>query len=293
MNRRHFLAALGALGIVPQSGAARMHPGAPLKPPFPFSLFPFPHVSHSPRLGIQLYAVRDALEQDFAGTLTALATIGYHEVEFAGLHGRPAADVRALLDRLKLAAPSGHISLDDLEQKFDSVVADAKVLGHRWIVVPWLPAELRHAAGYTQVAERMSRLAPRLRQAGFTLGYHNHYFEFDRLGDGSTCGYDILLQGTAAAGVVMELDLFWIKQGGADAADYFRRFPGRFRLVHVKDMGADGSQVNVGDGVIPWPALLHTARRAGVEHFFLEHDEPRDQLAFARESYAYLSRQKF
>ncbi|MDZ4862911.1 MAG: sugar phosphate isomerase/epimerase [Gemmatimonadota bacterium] len=256
---------------------------------------PGPHASFpgSPRLGIQLYAVRDALKQDFAGTLTALATIGYREVEFAGLHGQSAADGRALLDRLGLAAPSGHIGLDDLEQKFTSVVADAKALGHRWIVVPWLPEELRNVSGYTQVAERMSRLAPRLRRAGFTLGYHNHSFEFDRLGDGSTCGYDILLQGTAAAGVVMELDLFWIKQGGADAADYFRRFPGRFRLVHVKDMGADGSQVNVGDGVIPWPALLHTARRAGVEHFFLEHDEPRDQLAFARESYAYLSRQKF
>ncbi len=251
---------------------------------------PFPG---SPRLGIQLYAVRDALKQDFEGTLTALATIGYREVEFAGLHGRPAAEVRARLDRLKLAAPSGHIGLDDLEQKFASVVADAKALGHRWIVVPWLPVELRTVAGYTQVAERMSRLAPRLRQAGFTLGYHNHHFEFDRLGDGSTCGYDILLNGTAAAGVVMELDLFWIRKGGADAADYFRRHPGRFRLVHVKDMGTDGSQVNVGDGVIPWPALLHTARRAGVEHFFLEHDEPPDQLAFARDSYAYLSRQEF
>ena len=248
---------------------------------------------HAPALGIQLYAVRDALDEDFEGTLTTLATIGYREVEFAGLHGRPAAEVRALLDRLKLTAPSGHISLDDLEQTFEMAVADAKALGHRWVIIPWLPEALRTIPGYTQVAERMSRLAPRLRQAGLRLGYHNHYFEFDRLGDGSTCGYDILLQRTAAAGVMMELDLFWIRKGGADAADYFRRYPDRFRLAHVKDMAADGSQVNVGDGVIPWPALLRTARKAGVEHFFLEHDEPPDQLAFARESYRYLSRQQF
>jgi sugar phosphate isomerase/epimerase len=288
LNRRDFFFALGAIGAVGSAGAATPASGSVMPLPVPPSPFP-----GSPRLGIQLYAVRDALEQDFEGTLTALATIGYREVEFAGLHGRPAAEVRALLDRLKFAAPAGHISLDDLEQKFDSVVADAKALGHRWIVVPWLPEELRNVAGYTLTADRMSRLAPRLGQAGFTLGYHNHHFEFDRLGDSSTCGYDILLNGTAAAGVVMELDLFWIRKGGADAADYFRRYPGRFRLVHVKDMATDGSQVNVGDGVIPWPALLHTARQAGVAHFFLEHDEPRDQLAFARDSYAYLSRQKF
>lgn len=288
MNRRSFLAAVGALGLVPRGAAPAHALGIPMALPVP--RFPSPG---SPRLGIQLYAVRDALKQDFEGTLTALATIGYREVEFAGLHGRSAAEVRALLDRLQLAAPSGHISLDDLEQKFASVVADAKALGHRWIIVPWLPDELRTVAGYTQVAERMSRLAPRLMQAGFTLGYHNHQFEFDRLDDASTRGYDILLQGSAAAGIVMELDLFWIRKGGADAADYFRRYPGRFRLVHVKDMGADGSQVNVGEGVIKWPALLHTARRAGVEHFFLEHDQPPDQLAFARDSYAYLSRQEF
>ena len=292
MNRRLFLGALGALGIVHQPGGARMHPGAQLEPPFPFSLFPFPLVSRSPKLGIQLYAVRDALDHDFEGTLEALARIGYREVEFAGLHGHPAAEVRALLDRLRLAAPAGHISLEDLEQKFDSVVADAKTLGHQWVIVPWLPEELRNVAGYTQVAVRLSHLAPRLKRAGLTLGYHNHYFEFDRLDNGS-CGYDILLAGTAAAGMVMELDLFWIRKGGADAVDYFHRYPGRFRMVHVKDMAADGSQVNVGDGLIPWPALLHTARQAGVAHFFLEHDEPPDQLAFARDSYAYLSRQRF
>jgi sugar phosphate isomerase/epimerase len=246
----------------------------------------------SPHLGIQLYAVRDALKANFEGTLTTLATIGYREVEFAGLHDHDARDVRTLLDRLKLSAPAGHLGLDDLEQKFDAVVADARTLGHHWVIVPWLPEELRTAAGYTQVAERMSRLAPRLKRAGLTLGYHNHYFEFDRLPDGRL-GYDILLEGTAAAGVVMELDLFWIRKGGSDAGEYFRRYPGRFRLVHVKDMAPDGSQVNVGDGIIDWPALLHTARKAGVKHFFLEHDEPADQLAFARDSYHYLSRQQF
>ncbi len=244
-------------------------------------------------LGIQLYAVRDALDRDFDGTFAALAAMGYREVEFAGLHDHDAREVRTLLDRLKLTAPSTHVSLEDLEQRFDTVVSNARALGHQWIVVPSLPEELKGIAGYTEAARRLSHLAPRLKQLGFSLGYHNHDAEFARLGDGSTCGYDILLEGTAAAEMKMELDLFWIRKGGADAVDYFRRHPGRFRLVHVKDMAADGSQVNVGDGLIDWPVLLHTARQAGVKHFFLEHDEPPDQLAFARASFTYLSRQKF
>ena len=288
MNRRSFLTTLGMAGLLPYDRVSVSPHRSGWANPFS----PSRSLPHSPPLGIQLYAVRDALEQDFEGTLSTLAAIGYREVEFAGLHGRPAGEVRTLLNRLKLVAPAGHISLDDLEQKFDAVVADATTLGHQWVIVPWLPPELRDIPGYTQVAERMSHLAPRLKQAGLRLGYHNHYFEFDRLDNGSR-GYDILLQGTAAAGMVMELDLFWIRKGGADAVDYFHRYPGRFRMVHVKDMAADGSQVNVGDGLIPWPALLHTARQAGVAHFFLEHDEPPDQLAFARDSYAYLSRQRF
>lgn len=289
MDRRSFLTTLGMAGLLPYDRVSVWPHRSGSANPFPASLL----LPHSPPLGIQLYAVRDALDRDFEGTLTALATIGYREVEFAGLHDHRATDVRRLLDRLKLTAPSAHISLEDLEQKFDAVVADAHALGHRWIIVPSLPDALQGAAGYEEGAARLSRLAPRLKQAGLTLGFHNHDAEFKQLEDGRTLGYDILLNGTAAAGVVMELDLFWIRKGGADAADYFRRYPGRFRLVHVKDMAVDGSQVNVGDGVIPWPALLHTAREAGVRHFFLEHDEPPDQLAFARDSYAYLSRQKF
>ena len=288
MNRRDFVAALGALGVARGAGATTHSPGSAMSLPVP----PAP-VAHSLKLGIQLYAVRDALDHDFEGTLETLARIGYREVEFAGLHNRAASDIRPILDRLKLSAPSAHISLEDLEQTFDTVVANARTLGHRWIVVPSLPDSLHSAAGYTEGAERLSRLAPKLKERGLTLGFHNHEAEFARWGDGAGCGYDILLAGTAAAGMVMELDLFWIRKGGADAVDYFHRFPGRFRLVHVKDMAADGSQVNVGDGLIPWPALLHTARQAGVAHFFLEHDEPPDQLAFARDSYAYLSRQRF
>lgn len=240
-------------------------------------------------LGIQLYTVRDLLKRDFEGTIAALAGIGYREVELAGLHGRPAADVRKLLDRHRLAAPSGHYDIPAITDDLDRTIDEAGTLGHRYVVVPWIPEEARTADGYAGVAETFNRAGERLRAAGLALGYHNHAFEFEALRGGRS-GYDILLEHTDRALVTMELDLFWIRKAGADALRYFAEHEGRFRLVHVKDMAADGAMVDVGQGDIAWPELLRAAERAGVRHRFVEHDEPKDPLGFARTSFRYLER---
>lgn len=243
-------------------------------------------------LGIQLYTVRDPLARDFPGTLAALAAIGYTEVEVWSLHGRSAAEVRRLLDEAGLRAPAGHVGLDAVTDGLEQTIADARTLGHSFVVVPWLPESLRTADGYADVADRFNRAGERLLAAGLRLGYHNHAFEFAPLAAGST-GYDILLARTEPQLVVMELDLFWIRQGGGNALDYFHSHPDRFRLVHVKDMAGDGAMADVGQGVIDWPALLTAAREAGVQHFFAEHDGAKDPLRFARNSYRYLSRLRF
>jgi sugar phosphate isomerase/epimerase len=258
--------------------------------PFP----PFPRSVHQTPLGIQLYTVRELLAKDFEGTLAALSRIGYREVEFAGLFGRPAREVRAMLDRLGLQTPSGHVDMPAITDTLDQTIAEAKTLGHEYVIVPWIDEDARTASGYRRIAATFNRAGARLRAAGLTLGYHNHWFEFDPLaGSPATCGYDLLLAGTDPELVVMELDLYWIRKGGKDALQYFRTHPGRFRLVHVKDMGKDGSMVDVGQGVIPWPTVLHAARRAGVQHFLAEHDNPPDPLAFARATYAYLRSLRF
>jgi sugar phosphate isomerase/epimerase len=240
-------------------------------------------------IGIQLYSVRDALQRDFAGTLAALAGIGYAEVEFAGLHDVKPRDVRRILDDLRLRAPGGHYGLEAVTDRLEQTIAEARALGHSYVIVPWLPDAMRSADGYARTAELLNRAGERLGAAGLRLGYHNHAFEFAPLGD-TSIGYDILLARTDPRLVVMELDLYWIRQGGRDALDYFRRHQGRFRCVHVKDMAPDGAMVDVGAGVLDWPALLAAARKAGVQHFFTEHDHAGDPMAFARNSYRYLSR---
>lgn len=245
----------------------------------------------TPPVGIQLYTLRDLLQKDFEGTIAKLAGIGYKEVEFAGLYGRKAVDLKRALDQNHLVAPSGHCDIDAVTVKLDDTIAQAKTLGHKYVVVAWIPDEARTPDGYASVADTFNQAGEKLNQAGLSLGYHNHSFEFKPL-DGDRCGYDILLERTQPELLTMELDLYWIREAGSDAFKYFTQHQGRFRMVHVKDMAADGSMVDVGQGVMDWPALLSAAKAAGVEHHFVEHDEAKDPIAFARISYQYLHRLK-
>lgn len=240
-------------------------------------------------LGLQLYTVRDAAKADLAATLSELAAIGYREVEFAGLHGHPAGAVRQMLDHAGLKAPAGHVSLEDLEQRFDQVTADAKALGHRYVLVPSLDQKWENVDGYTAVAMAFNRLGKALRNRGLRLGFHNHQVEFAAL-PGGTTGYELLLRHTDKGLVTFELDLFWARDGGADSLDLFKRYRDRFRLVHIKDRAADGSQTAVGRGTMDWATLLAAARRAGVRHWFIEQDNATDPMEFARQSWEYVRR---
>lgn len=237
--------------------------------------------------GIQLYTVRASLARDPAGTLEALARIGYREVELAGLHGMAPEAMRALLDRYELSVPAAHIGLSELRDDAARMFAEAHVLGARYVVVPWLDAAERStAAGYRRLAGELNAIARRASDAGLRLAYHNHDFELKPL-DG-VVPYDVLLEECDPDLVAMELDLFWIAKGGGDAFSYFDRHPGRFRLVHVKDMSASGEMVDVGQGTLDFRRIFARAAQAGIAHAFVEHDQPADPIESARRSFAAL-----
>jgi sugar phosphate isomerase/epimerase len=241
--------------------------------------------------GIQLYTVREQARADLAGTLAALAVLGYAEVEFAGLYGHGAAEVRGMLDRARLTAPASHVAIETLaDDRIERTIGDAVTLGHRYLVVPSIADDHHTIEGYAATAEVFNRAGRAVRTAGLTLGYHNHDDDFASLDGkpGGRCGYDILLERTDSELVVMELDLFWIRKGGRDAFDYLRRETGRFPMVHIKDMDASGAMVDLGLGVMPWKELLDAAAASGVTHWFAEHDEPADPMAFARSAIQYL-----
>lgn len=228
------------------------------------------------QIGLQLYTVRDQLQSDFAGTLERLAEIGYSELEFAGYYNHSPSQVRDILDRLEMTAPSTHVQLGQFRGDIHRLMGDAQVMGHQFLIVPI--ANGRTADGWRQLAAEFNRIGEVVARAGLQFGYHNHAGEFEDLGGGVTA-YDILLQETEPALVAMELDLYWAVRGGRDPLEMFADDPGRYRLFHVKDMkDRAGSQAMapVGEGELDFPAIFARAAEAGVEHYFVEHDDAAD-----------------
>jgi sugar phosphate isomerase/epimerase len=239
-------------------------------------------------IGLQLYTVRDLMERSVSDTLERVAALGYEEVEFAGYFGASPARIRSVLDAVGLASPSAHVSLEELEQQSDALFDAAEIIGHRYLVVPSLAPEDRGSiADFRRVAARLDRVGERALDRGFRVGYHNHDFELERR-DGAL-PYDILLSETDPALVFFEMDFYWMRKGGQDPLEYFRRHPGRFHLCHIKDMGWLGRIAEVGAGRIDFPPILRARTQAGLRHFYVEHDHPRRPLDSVRASYRYLS----
>lgn len=254
------------------------------------------------KVGVQLYTVRDLMKDDFEGTIAQVAKIGYKEVEFAGYFGRTAQQVKDVVAKNGLTAPSTHVQYDELDEKFPSVIEFSKTVGMSYIICPWIPEELRKSPDiWKQASEKFNKCGEQTKKAGIQFGYHNHWFEF--LPTNGKLPYDQLLKDCDPNLVKMELDLCWIIAAGGDPVKYFEKYPGRFPLVHVKDLktkpnvtsgGAQnyGDTVDltaVGSGIIDWKRIFEHSQQAGIKHYIVEHDHPKQPIESITKSYEYLS----
>jgi sugar phosphate isomerase/epimerase len=222
-------------------------------------------------IAVQMYTLRDLTATDMAGTLRAVAELGYRAVELASYGGLSAAELRVVLDDLGLQAVGAHVALDRLEHQLDDALADMRALGASYVVCPWLAPERRNADGYHALAQSLNQIGEIAQQQGLQLCYHNHDFELERFGDQS--GFEILFGETDPALVKSELDLYWVAFAGNDPVDFIRRLAGRVPLAHLKDMAA-GSRAfaEVGQGTLDFPSILAACDEAGVEWMIVEQD---------------------
>ena len=234
-----------------------------------------PLLRHGPPIGVQLYTLRSLMGDDLEGTLEALAEMGYTEVEFAGLWGRTPRQMRAIIDGFGLQAASSHHGQAEIRGDWNATLEGAATLGQKWVVVPGINGDERTLDGLLAVADEFNVAAEAAKAMGLGFGYHNHAWEFEPLPDGTT-PFDLLLERCDPDLVKIEMDLFWTVHGGADPLEYFGAYPGRFTCVHVKDRTADGRMVAVGEGVMDYATILGRAEQAGIEHYFVEHDDPGD-----------------
>ncbi len=271
-SRRDFLrtaaaAAAGAL-VLPLGAAAAV--AAPARA-----------AAHVP--GIQLYTVRTLMQRDFDGTLAALAKMGYKEFEFAGYYGRDPRALRRQLDGLGVTTPSAHIPLETLRNGLGPALDAAAVLGHQYIVCPYVVDADRTPDSFARIADDLGRIGRETKARGMQLAYHNHDFEFKAMPDGQL-PYDMLLARTDPSLVKMEVDLYWMTYAGQDAIKYITAHPERFPLCHVKDLsraGGTAHMADVGQGSIDFKSIF---ARAQFQHYFVERDDTTDPLTSARVS---------
>lgn len=245
-------------------------------------------------IGIQLYTVRDLFAKKPEATLNRLAQAGYREVEFAGYNKLPVKAIRGMLERNGLTAPSAHIDLTDIRTRWPAVLDFAKEVGHRYLVLAYLDRADRYALdSYRKVADLLNQAATAAKKVGIEVAYHNHDFEFIPI-DGQT-PYDVFLAACDRSLVKVEMDLYWMAKGGGDPLAYFAKYPGRFPMVHVKDMsqGAGQEMVDLGTGRIDFKGIFAKSAQAGITHYFVENDEPKDPMAFARSAATYLKRLEY
>ena len=237
---------------------------------------------------LQLYSMRDHSDQ--IALLAQLPGLGITKVEgYGGVYGDPAA-YRAAMDANGVAMPTGHMGLDEIEADFGATLAIANTLGITRIFAPYLEEKDRPqtSEGWAALGERLNAAGKKYADHGITFGWHNHDFEFFTLPDGST-PMDVLLG--AAPDIAWEADLAWIVRGGCDPAAYIKRYGDRLSAIHVKDIAADGTNVDedgwadLGAGTMDWAALLQACRDASDDLIFaLEHDKPSDPVGYAQRS---------
>jgi sugar phosphate isomerase/epimerase len=254
-------------------------------------------------LGVQLYTVRTLMPLDFEGTLAKVADVGYKEVEFAGYFNHSPQEVRAVLDRHGLTAPSTHLPWTSFGDQWPQIVENSKIIGHKYIVNPWIENAVRDQPdGWKHAADILNKAGEVSKKAGIQLGYHTHWIEFRALPDGKL-PYDILLAELDPSLVKMEMDICWVYVSGHDPLTYLKKYPGRFPLVHVKDMTKfpdptvvtqkteTENMVDVGQGPTDWKKLFSQAK--GIEYYIVENDAPKNAFEDIKISYDYLKNLRF
>jgi len=255
-------------------------------------------------LGVQLWTFRELAKTDPVAMMHTVRRMGFTHVETAGMYGMSAEQFAKALSDAGLHATSMHVGYEDLKNHPDKVIADAKALGAKWVGLAWYP---HGNSGFTEAEARQAiadfnQFGRTMKDAGLSFFYHDHGFEPVPNGDGTLL--DLMIRETDPQLVHFEMDVLWTWLPGVDPVALIRKYPGRFRLMHIKDLKrgvprgslsgglADSLETWIGDGQVPWPALMQAAQQDGFEEYYIE-DETPDPIHNVPKSIAYLEHLKY
>ena len=265
-------------------------------------------------VGVQLFSLPRVMEKDFRAGIAMLAGMRFKEVELygpfpfsapeaiagwkavtpqlgfsgSGFFGLTPQQVRATLDRHGMTAPSVHTDWATLQTGMGRLAEAAQVVGYTYVGLPSIPDALRtNLDAYKRMADAFNTVGAEAKRLGLKFAYHNHGYGLVPM-EGQV-PLELLLKNTDPSLVFFEMDIYWTVSGGADPVALLKANPGRYHLMHVKDMkekkrfrgdGGDSGQwiemfpymTTAGDGVMELPAIISAARASGMTHFFVEQD---------------------
>lgn len=231
-------------------------------------------------IGCQTYPVREMLNKDFPGTLKQIAEIGYKTIEmcsppgyekagYGNLVGMKASEMRKIINHAGLRCESCHYQFREMRENLQDRIAFARELGLKQMVCSTFGLKPEATmADWVAAAGELNKIGEQTRKAGIQTGFHNHNFEFKQI-DGVLV-YDKLMETLHPDDVKMQFQVSVISQG-YDAAEFFRKYPGRFLSIHLQDWSpAEKKQVAVGQGSVDWKKLFAAAKTGGVKNYFVE-----------------------
>lgn len=284
------------------------------------------------KIGLQVWSIAKNLATDLPGSLKLLSQIGYQEVELfgpypfstdkekaswdaiapalgfsqSGYFGLPVKEFKQILDDNGLKTPAMHVGLDTLRNNFSALAEAAHVLGQTYVGIASIPDEERQTLdAYKRVADDFNVIGENAKANGLRFYYHNHGYGLVPME--GTVPFDMILERTDPSLVFFEMDVFWTTAGGADPVKYLDENPGRFKLMHVKDMkklvrfSGDGGNpqqwmelfpqiTDAGSGVLDLKTILSHASKSGVEHFVVENDVITNPKESLENAYQYLTK---
>jgi len=239
-------------------------------------------------VGLQLYSIRDAMTADVPGTLKKVSDMGYINLELADyaegkFYGHAPKEFKKMVDDLGMVCFSSHSQVESANITMDKakLMAEAHAeLGVKYCIKPWIEEPDRNVESYKKMIADCNEVGKIMKGVGIQFGYHNHNFEFLNT-DGVVPYYDIFLKEMDADLITMELDLFWASKAGQNPVEMFNKYPGRFQLLHFKDMKTNQPPFftvikddicSVGEGVIDFKKILAAKDIAGAKCIIVEDD---------------------
>ncbi len=281
-------------------------------------------------IGVQLFSLPKLLEKDFRGGIKILAEMGYKEIEMygpypfsvdsvkeqwksltpqlgfsgSGYFGHTAKEVRDILKEYGIKATSTHTDMETLQTRMQQLGEAADQIGFEYVGLPAIPEEKRKTLDdYKKIAEEFNKIGEQAKKVGLKFAYHNHGYGLQEMN--GQIPLNIILDQTDPSLVFFELDIYWTIAGGADPINYLESYPGRYHLMHIKDMkekvrfSGDGGapsqwmelfpyMTTVGSGVIDIPSIISSGNKTGVKHFYVEQDFVENPELALKKSFDYL-----